>query len=78
MQKLGKPKNTRISHFMGKPKNTAKTDSRFRFSSMGNGFHNPFHLSFQKKNRNGFCKKKIKIKRGNGSHNPFCKKKFKT
>jgi len=46
---MGKPKNTRISHFMGKPKNTAKTDSRFRFNSMGNGFHNPFHLSFQKK-----------------------------
>jgi len=27
----------RISHFTRKPKNTAKTDSRFRFNSVGNG-----------------------------------------
>ena len=42
---------------MGKPKNTAKTDSRFRFSSMENGLHNPFHLSFQTKTETNFVKK---------------------
>ena len=80
----------RISHFTRKPKNTAKTDSMFRFSSVGNGFHNPFPKNKEKKTKrisqsvleNKIKKEtdytirflKKKTKNPNGFHNPFCKK----
>jgi len=55
--------------FNEKSKNTPKTDSKFRFSTLGDGFHNPFQLKSKNKNETEceFCFSFL----GNGFHNPF-------